>query len=184
MRGSRFQLAYGKGETLTPEELKKLELKDKEIKIKDNTGELPDLIVNDVGTARKYIDYMNRPQDEKKITDLVLNIRGTLEKLNNLNQALIQPEKIIIGEDEEVFAWADDDDPKEILNLLNNLNDENEFNKLKILYLTRENKALKKELDFIQNSITESIKHQKTELAQKALKKVIEDYNNYLINGE
>ena len=87
-------------------------------------------------------------------------------------------------ENEEVFAWADDDDPKEILNLLNNLNDENELNKLKILYLTRENKALKKELDFIQNSITESIKHQKTELAQKALKKVIEDYNNYLINGE
>ena len=101
MRGSRFQLAYGIGENLTPEELKKLELKDKEIKIKDNTNELPDLIVNDVDTARKYIDYMNRPQDEKKITDLVLNIRGTLEKLNNLNQALIQPKKIIIGEDEE-----------------------------------------------------------------------------------
>ena len=101
MNGSRFQLAYGIGENLTPEELKKLELKDKEIKIKDNTGELPDLIVNDVNTARKYIDYMNRPQDEKKITDLVLNIRGTLENLNNLNQSLIQPEKIIIGEDEE-----------------------------------------------------------------------------------
>ena len=101
MNGSRFQLAYGIGENLTPEELKKLELKDKEIKIKDNTGELPDLIVNDANTARKYIDYMNRPQDEKKITDIVLNIRGTLENLNNLNQALIQPEKIIIGEDEE-----------------------------------------------------------------------------------
>lgn len=73
---------------------------------------------------------------------------------------------------------------EQLVDLLNQLNDENEFNKLKILYLTRENKALKKELDFIQNSITESIKHQKTELAQKALKKIIEDYNNYLINGE
>ena len=60
---------------------------------------------------------------------------------------------------------------EQLVDLLNQLNDENEFNKLKILYLTRENKALKKELDFIQNSITESIKHQKTELAQKALKK-------------
>lgn len=98
---SRFDLAYNIGENLTLEEIQKIDLKENEIKIKDSEGELPDLIVNDVDTARKYINYMNRPQDEKKITDLVLDIRGTLEKLNNLNQALIQPEKIIIGEDEE-----------------------------------------------------------------------------------
>ena len=60
MNGSRFQLAYGIGENLTPEELKKLELKDKEIKIKDNTGELPDLIVNDVDTARKCLRWERR----------------------------------------------------------------------------------------------------------------------------
>lgn len=101
MNGSRFQLAYGIGENLTPEEINKLDLKDKEIKIKDNTEELPDLIVTDPDTARQYIDYMNRPTDEKKITGLVLDIRGTLEKLNSLNQNLIQPAKIQIGEDEE-----------------------------------------------------------------------------------
>lgn len=61
---------------------------------------------------------------------------------------------------------------------------ENESYKIKVLYLEKENWALRKELDFIQNNISESIKHQKTEIAQKALKKVIEDYNNYLINGE
>ena len=101
MNGSRFQLAYGIGENLTSEELKKLELKDKEIKIKDNTGELPDLIVNDVNTARKYIDYMNRPQDEMKITNIVLGIKSTLESLNGLNQQLVQPARIMIGENEE-----------------------------------------------------------------------------------
>lgn len=97
----RFKIAHDIGKNLTVEEINKLDLKDKTIKIIDTHEKLPDLIVNDVDTARKYIDYMNRPQDEKKITDLVLDIRGTLEKLNNLNQALIQPEKIIIGEDEE-----------------------------------------------------------------------------------
>ena len=59
MNGSRFQLAYGIGENLTPEEINKLDLKDKEIKIKDNNEVLPDLIVTDVDAARQYIDYMN-----------------------------------------------------------------------------------------------------------------------------
>jgi len=101
MNGYRFQLAYGIGENLTPEEINKLELKDKEIKIKDNTGELPDLIVNDVESARKYIDYMNRPTDEMKINNLVIGIKSTLESLNGLNQQLVQPARIIIGETED-----------------------------------------------------------------------------------
>ena len=59
------------------------------------------------------------------------------------------------------------EDVFELLDLLNSLDDENE--------------QLKKELDYIQNSITEHIKHQKTELGQKALKEVIEDYNEWLL---
>ena len=47
--------------------------------------------------------------------------------------------------------------------------------------LEKENELLKKELDYIQNSITEHIKHQKTELGQKALRKIIEDYNEWML---
>ena len=48
-------------------------------------------------------------------------------------------------------------------------------------YLSNENELLKTEIDYIQNSISEHIKHQKTELGQKALKEIIEDYNNWLL---
>lgn len=45
----------------------------------------------------------------------------------------------------------------------------------------QENENLKKQLDYIQNSINEHIKHQKTELAAKALKEIIEDYNEWML---
>lgn len=44
-----------------------------------------------------------------------------------------------------------------------------------------ENKQLKQQLNYIQNSISEHIKHQKTELGQKALQEIIEDYNEWLL---
>ena len=47
--------------------------------------------------------------------------------------------------------------------------------------LTAENKQLKQQLDYIQNSISNAIKHQKTELQQKALKEVIKDYNEWML---
>lgn len=40
---------------------------------------------------------------------------------------------------------------------------------------------LKKELDYIKDSITEAIKHQKTTIGQKALKEIIRDYNEWII---
>lgn len=95
---------------------------------------------------------------------------------------------------------------EDICDLLNTLYDENEelkkeLHKLKLVNemlsmdfsiseheLWRENQQLKqekeqlqKEVDYIKNSITEHIKHQKTELGQKALKEVIEDYNEWLL---
>ena len=47
--------------------------------------------------------------------------------------------------------------------------------------LFEENESLREALEYIQNSITEHIKHQKTELGQKALKEIIEDYNEWII---
>lgn len=42
-------------------------------------------------------------------------------------------------------------------------------------------KQLQKQLDFIQNAISDAIQHQKTELGQKALKEIIFDYNEFLL---
>lgn len=47
--------------------------------------------------------------------------------------------------------------------------------------LEEENEELKQQLNYIQNSISEHIKHQKTELGQKALKEIIEEYNEWLL---
>lgn len=47
--------------------------------------------------------------------------------------------------------------------------------------LYEENEQLKQQFKYIQNSISEHIKHQKTELGQKALQEIIEDYNEWLL---
>lgn len=57
---------------------------------------------------------------------------------------------------------------------MNNLDYENQ-------QLTIENAVLRKELDYIKDSITEAIKHQKTTIGQKALKEIIRDYNEWII---
>lgn len=57
---------------------------------------------------------------------------------------------------------------------MNNLDYENQ-------QLTIENTVLRKELDYIKDSITEAIKHQKTTIGQKALKEIIRDYNEWII---
>ena len=43
------------------------------------------------------------------------------------------------------------------------------------------NKQTKEELDYIQNSISNAIKHQKTELGVKALQEIIADYNEWML---
>ena len=47
--------------------------------------------------------------------------------------------------------------------------------------LKGENKQLKQQFKYIQNSISEHIKHQKTELGHKALQEIIKDYNEWLL---
>lgn len=72
--------------------------------------------------------------------------------------------------------------------LLNQLNDDNEQLKkdaTTLIYANQDyrqqNLNLQKELDYIQNSITNAIKHQKTELGVKALQEIIADYNEWMI---
>lgn len=50
-----------------------------------------------------------------------------------------------------------------------------------VVSLEKENEQLKLQLDYLQSSITEAINHSKTELEQKSLKKVIENYNEYML---
>lgn len=45
----------------------------------------------------------------------------------------------------------------------------------------QQNQNLQEQLDYIQNSITNAIKHQKTELGQKALQEIIADYNEWIL---
>ena len=45
----------------------------------------------------------------------------------------------------------------------------------------QQNQNLQKQLDYIQNSINNAIKHQKTELGQKALQEIIADYNEWIL---
>lgn len=74
------------------------------------------------------------------------------------------------------------------VDLLNSLNEENEQLKkdaTTLIYANRDyrqqNQNLQKQLDYIQNSITNAIKHQKTELGQKALQEIIADYNEWML---
>ena len=57
---------------------------------------------------------------------------------------------------------------------MNNLDYENQ-------QLTIENAGLRKELDYIQDSITEAIANQKTDIAKNALREVIRNYNMYML---
>lgn len=93
------------------------------------------------------------------------------------------------------FYTKDSENAEKICGLLNELHKENEHLKqsfkevLKDLevrtfdkeLLEEKNEQLQQQLNYIQNSISEHIKHQKTELGQKALKEIIEDYNEWLL---
>ena len=80
------------------------------------------------------------------------------------------------------------DDNTEYVAEINQMHKENEQLKkdaTTLIYANQDyrqqNQNLQKQLDYIQNSITNAIKHQKTELGQKALREIIEDYNEWLL---
>ena len=96
---------------------------------------------------------------------------------DNLEDKSYDVQHIVSEEFEVQFdSWAD-----AICDKWNNLNDENEQLKERVKTLKQDNDQLKLQLDYIQLSITEAIQHSKTELEQDALKKVIENYNEYML---
>ena len=76
-----------------------------------------------------------------------------------------------------IVEILDDDIPMHYSTIVNRLNEQHKT----ITRLEKEKERLKEQLDYIQNSISEHIKHQKTELGQKALQEIIRDYNEWLL---
>ena len=76
--------------------------------------------------------------------------------------------------DEEKLITVNIDELNEFINKTARLEQENNE-------LQKENRQLKQQFNYIQNSISEHIKHQKTKLGQKALQEIIEDYNEWLL---
>ena len=107
------------------------------------------------------------------------------EKLQHLD------DEVLIVVDNENKEWKG-----HILNIVDLLNEQQSMIEELIITIKlydsdiiekdKQIKQLQKQLDFIQNTISNAIKHQKTELEQKALKRVISDYNDWLLghNGE
>ena len=68
--------------------------------------------------------------------------------------------------------------------IIKELKKENTILKLENRLLKDANEDVELQLDYIQSSITEAIKNSKTTLEQKALKKIIEKYNGYILRSK
>lgn len=94
------------------------------------------------------------------------------------------------------YYFGENEDFCDLFKLLNSLADENEKLKqyqVKVSEVLKEEtinllnfqqntiQSLEEQLDYIQTSISNAIKHQKTEIGQKALKEVIADYNEWML---
>ena len=95
----RFKISYTLDKNLKPEEVDISE--SKEVKITDSRGELPDLVVADEDTARKYIDYFNQPKKEQAINQTFKFIHGELDKIDDVNSKLIRPEETVYYTDDD-----------------------------------------------------------------------------------
>lgn len=92
------------------------------------------------------------------------------------------------ADDETQYFQGSKSSLEKVVDLLNSLTDENEQLKkdaTTLIYANQDyrqqNLNLQEELDYIQNSITNAIKHQKTELGVKALQEIIADYNEWML---
>ena len=95
----RFKISYTLDKNLKPEEVDINE--SKEVKITDIMGELPDLVVADENTARKYIDYFNQPKKEQAINQTFKFIHGELDRIDDMNSKLIRPEETVYYTDDD-----------------------------------------------------------------------------------
>lgn len=137
-------------------------------------------IYNDLGvlpfsSASSLCDLLNQLNDEN---EQLRNKKERYKKLSEIRQQQIDNRILTIKE------------------FINNCSDNKVRSTLKELFysevneydlssekrkLLNENEQLKKQLNYIQNLISEHIKHQKTELGQKALQEIIQDYNEWLL---
>lgn len=120
--------------------------------------------------------------NEKEIVGLLVEYFEDCDALIKENEALkqyVQSSKEFTKEVEDFFQKCGIDTVN--FRVLEELIDTDNFIYDEYLKLKEENEQLKKQLDYIQNSINEHIKHQKTELGQKALQEIIEDYNEWLL---
>lgn len=89
----------------------------------------------------------------------------------------------------QYFTYNDekitDEEIEKLVNHLLNQNEKLKKDATTLIYANQDyrqqNQNLQKQLDYIQNSITNAIKHQKTELGQKALQEIIADYNEWML---
>ena len=99
-------------------------------------------------------------------------LKSEIEKLSYANEDLLEEKRI----------W------KQMSDEYTKVSDENEQlrkDATTLIYANQDyrqqNQNLQEQLDYIQNSISEHIKHQKTELGQKALQEIIADYNEWML---
>ena len=105
----RFSIAYNieDKEINDINDFKDIDFKDCEMKITDDTGELPDLIVTDKETAREYIRYLNKGIPEEEVDSKIMRIENLIIEMNNLNEELIRPDyEIIVDEDTEDAKYS------------------------------------------------------------------------------
>ena len=148
------------------------------------------------GTVQ-YFTYHDEKITDKEIEKLVNHLLNQNEQLKSKNRGL-QSELQIFKEDAthsnlQINKLADENEQlKQNLQMVEKRADKvyEENEQLKkdattLIYANQDyrqqNQNLQKQLDYIQNSITNTIKHQKTELGQKALQEIIADYNEWLL---
>lgn len=106
---NRFRIVHYIGENLTPAEVIKHKNDVKKVKIQDITEELPDLIVENEETAKKYIEYLNTKTPPTEINSIIDKVYENIIELNGLNYRLLKPEREIIGYTED--EWDDEKTP-------------------------------------------------------------------------
>lgn len=99
------------------------------------------------------------------------------KQIKELKQDLNKKMKFVAKQESESTVQVDFDEFVQLCKDSNNLTEANE----QIHELEKQIKARAEELNYIQNSITNKIKHQKTKIGEKALRDIIEDYNEWML---
>lgn len=121
--------------------------------------------------------------------DVVFNLALYVEARMTGNKRFKNVEEKLYWGTVQYFTYNDekitDEEIEKLVNHLLNQNEKLKKDATTLIYANQDyrqqNQNLQKQLDYIQNSITNAIKHQKTELGQKALQEIIADYNEWML---